>query len=97
MTAGLGNATPRFACQNLWDRFQQVAVGSEAWQLCWSVNRAVACTTKIRRQTLAVGDFNSLPQTEIVEVQPLIESHNRTSAVGLDVQDDLKLARRTNE
>ena len=48
-----------------------------------------------------MGDFNSLPQTEIVEVQPLIDSHKLTNAAlsGLitGLQDDLELARRTNE
>lgn len=100
---------PGLAYQNLWGRFQQVAVGlvlggSLAIVLVFSlIGRLLAPLERIRRQTdsWAVGDFNSLPQTEIVEVQPLIESHNRTNAAlsGLitGLQDDLELARRTNE
>lgn len=100
---------PGLAYQNLWGRFQQVAVGlvlggSLAIVLVFSlIGRLLAPLERIRRQTdsWAVGDFNSLPQTEIIEVQPLIETHNRTNAAlsGLitGLQDDLELARRTNE
>ena len=100
---------PGLAYVNLWNRFGQVALalglgGLIAVMLVYAlIGRLFVPLNRIRRQTedWAVGNFRAMPDCAVPEVQPLVDSLNRTNYALADLmtglQGDLETSRRQND